>query len=69
MAWTSEQLASLEAAIAEGALIVAYGDRRVQYRSLEDMLQLRHAMRVELGLEESVERNLRLSETRKGLEG
>lgn len=68
MAYTTQQLTALEAAIAEGALIVTYGDRRVQYRSLEEMQAIRRAIRLELGLDPVVERNLRLSQTRKGLE-
>ena len=50
MSWTQEQLDALNAAIAEGATRVRYGDREVQYRSLAEMTQLRDAMRRALGL-------------------
>jgi collagenase-like PrtC family protease len=39
--WTPEHLASLEAAIATGALEVYYGDKKVKYRSLQEMLTTR----------------------------
>ena len=49
MAWTQTQLDALEEAIAQGSLSVQYGDKRVQYRSLDEMLRLRDLMRKELG--------------------
>lgn len=49
-AWTSDQLAKLEEAIAQGSLIVKYGDKQVTYRSLEEMLRIRELMRAELGV-------------------
>lgn len=48
MAFTPEQLAALEQAIAEGVDEVAYGDKRVRYKSLSHMLQARDLMRREL---------------------
>ena len=48
--WTLAQRNSLAAAIAEGALSVQYEDRRVTYRSQEDMLALLARMDRELGL-------------------
>lgn len=48
MAFTSEQLAALEAAIAEGALRVRYDGKEVQYRSLSEMMQIRNMMRQQL---------------------
>lgn len=48
MAWTSAQLEALESAIAQGTLTVEYADKKVTYRSLEDMLRLRDLMRREL---------------------
>lgn len=45
MAYTAEQVAALEAAIAQGALEVQYADKRVRYRSLDDMLALLKLMR------------------------
>lgn len=50
MAYTSEQLATLEAAIASGTMIVRYGDKTVQYHSLSVMRELRREMMTELGL-------------------
>lgn len=50
MAYTQQQLDALEAAIAEGALSVKYGDKAVTYRSLDEMLRIRAAMRAALGL-------------------
>lgn len=50
MGFTREQLSILEAAIAQGALDVNYGDKRVTYRSLNEMLRTRDLMRKELGL-------------------
>lgn len=50
MGFTREQLGILEAAIAQGALDVNYGDKRVTYRSLNEMLRTRDLMKKELGL-------------------
>lgn len=50
MAWTQQQLDRLEAAIAEGALVVKYQDKQVTYRSLAEMQQTRTMMRDALGL-------------------
>ena len=38
MAFTAEQLATLEAAAASGTLRVQFGDKVVQYQSLPDLL-------------------------------
>ena len=48
--WTQENLTALEAAIAQGANSVTYGNKTVHYRSLSEMMQLRNLMRQELGL-------------------
>lgn len=48
MAWSSAQLKALEDAIANGSLMVQYGDKRVQYRSLDEMLKLREIMKREI---------------------
>lgn len=48
--WTTAQLESLEAAIAEGVTTVQYSDRQVVYRSLNDMLRLRDVIRRDLGI-------------------
>jgi hypothetical protein len=50
MAWTTEQLAALEDAIAQGALRVRYADKEVEYRSLAEMMQLRDNMQTALSL-------------------
>lgn len=43
--FTSDQLIALESAIAQGALVVEYADKRVEYRSLNEMLKIRDLMR------------------------
>jgi hypothetical protein len=50
MAFTQQQLADLEAAIAEGVTTVSSNGRQVSYRNLSDMLKLRDHMREELGV-------------------
>lgn len=50
VAYTIEQLNTLDAAIAEGALSVEYDTKKVQYRSLDEMIRIRNLMRDELGL-------------------
>ena len=48
MAFTSQQLADLDAAIADGVLVVQANGRRTEYRSLTEMIQLRNLMAAEL---------------------
>lgn len=43
-------LKALNDAIAQGAVEVWYGDKRVRYRSLNEMLRIRDILRDELGL-------------------
>lgn len=50
MAYTQTQLDTLNAAIAQGALKVKYGDKEVEYRSLTDMIRTKSLMEAELGL-------------------
>lgn len=50
MAWTIEQYNALNDAIAQGVTQVMYGNKLVIYRSLNEMMTLRNAMREELGL-------------------
>lgn len=50
MAFTQEQLDAIEIAIASGTLIVAYSDKRVQYRSMTELIMVRDMIRKELGL-------------------
>lgn len=48
--YTLEQYNTLKAAVAQGALMVQYADKRVQYRSLEEMLAILKMMEQELGI-------------------
>ena len=48
--FTQAQLTALEDAIAQGAKIVKYSDKHVEYRSLDEMLKLRDLMRADLGV-------------------
>lgn len=50
MAYTQEQYSELQAAIAEGALVVRHADRTVTYRSLDEMQRILRMMADELGL-------------------
>lgn len=50
MAYTQEQLDTLKDAIAQGAREVCYGDKRVAYQSLNDMLRIQKNMEDELGI-------------------
>ncbi len=50
MAYTQQQYAELQAAIAEGALTVRHGDRTVTYRSLDEMQRILRMMAAELGI-------------------
>lgn len=48
MAFTTTQLAALEAAIASGELVVQYDGKRVEYRSVADLVKARDLVRGEL---------------------
>lgn len=48
--WTQQQYEDLCAAISQGAREVWYGDKRVQYHSLDEMLKLKNEMARDLGL-------------------
>lgn len=50
MAFTQSDLDTLEAAIATGTRSVRYGDKQVDYKTLDEMLRARNIMRAELGL-------------------
>jgi len=50
MAFTTEQLEALEAAIAKGVLTVKYRDKLITYRSLDEMLKLLSEIKKSLGL-------------------
>lgn len=47
MAWTQDDLDNLNSAIGQGVTTVAYRDRTVTYRSLDEMLRLRSMMMAE----------------------
>lgn len=51
MSFTQADLTAIEEAISTGALEVQYTDKRVRYRSLNDLLTLRDIMRRDLGLD------------------
>lgn len=67
MAWSAEQLEALEKAIAQGTKRVEYEGKVVEHRSLAEMLQLRTAMRRELGLSAPQDTNRVKTEFSKGL--
>jgi hypothetical protein len=48
MAWTSSDLAAIEKAIASGELSVQFADRRVQYRSIDELLKARDIIKAAL---------------------
>lgn len=48
--WTTEDLIKIKAAIASGALEVEYNDRKVRYKSLNDLLKAKEMIERELGL-------------------
>ena len=50
MAFTQSDLDVLNAAIATGARSVRYGDKQVDYKTLDEMLRARQIMMQELGL-------------------
>lgn len=54
--FTTEQLETLNAAIAKGVKKVKYADREVEYGSIDEMLRVRDLMRKELGLANSTTR-------------
>ncbi len=66
MAFSNSDLTALDEAIATGALEVQYTDKRVKYRSLNEMIKLRNLMKRELGLNDSSKRR-KTAVTGKGL--
>lgn len=50
MPYTQTDLDGLDAAIKTGALTIEYADKKVTYRSMSEMLQVRAAMLADLGL-------------------
>ena len=50
MAYTLEDYNTLKSAIASGALRVEYGDKKIEYRTFDDMLKTLALMESDLGL-------------------
>jgi len=48
--YTFDDLQRLEQSIGEGVREVEYADKKIVYRSLDDMLKTAHYMRIKLGL-------------------
>lgn len=48
MAFTIAQLDAIDAALTSGELIVEYEGKKVQYRSMADLMQARELVRAEL---------------------
>lgn len=55
--FTNEDLQRLERAIGEGVREVQYSDKKITYRSLDDMLRAAKYMRIRLGLEPGASSN------------
>lgn len=68
MAFTQNQLDILDKAIAQGVTRVDYGDKVVEYRSLDEMLRIRRLMAEELGLLKKPDGNRKFAEFNKGLQ-
>ena len=54
MAWVQADLDALETAIATGELTVQYQDRRVTYRSMDELMKARTLLRDSLGVSTSI---------------
>lgn len=48
MAFTTTDLAAIDAAIASGELSVKFADRQVDYRSIDDLIKARNLIKVEI---------------------
>lgn len=66
MAFTQQQYDTLTAAIAEGTEEVWYGDKKVKYKSLDQMLKVLRLMENDLGITDPMNRVVR-STFKKGL--
>lgn len=66
MAYTQTQLDALEAAIAQGALSVQFGERKITYHSLAEMTSLRDTMRSELGVAKPARARSRIIQIKTG---
>ena len=49
MAYTQTQLDKIEEAISLGTLEVWYGDKRITYRTLDEMIRIANIMKADLG--------------------
>jgi hypothetical protein len=66
MPFTQTQYNALMDAIGQGALIVKYADKEVEYRNLDDMLRLKSLMENDLGIATEIRRTIK-STFRSGL--
>lgn len=64
--FTQDNLTAIEQAIATGTRDVYYGDKRVSYRSLDEMFRIRDMIKDALGMNANVKR-LRYPQHNKGL--
>lgn len=64
--YTIKQYEALTAAIAQGVRSVYYGDKRIDFRSQDEMLKLRDEMEIELGLRKNIGKQI-LASFSKGL--
>ena len=65
--FTSDDLAKLEKAIANGVKSVKYTDKEITYRTLDEMIKARDIMRAELGITNVPRGARRVAQTDKGL--
>jgi hypothetical protein len=66
VSWTESDIIALEQAIKAGAREVWFGDKRIQYHSLAEMMRLLDTMRKEVGIA-SRNSGRKLAEFNKGL--
>lgn len=62
--YTREQYEALVRSISLGVHKVQYGDKVTEYRSLDEMLQLKNAMEADLGMSSLVKRRRFISHTK-----
>lgn len=67
MAWTQTQLDALDEAIASGTREVWYGQKKVEYRSLDEMMTLRRTMADEIARAGQPKRRRRVARYNNGL--
>lgn len=66
MAFTTSQYSALVAAITTGATEVNYGDKKVTYRSVNEMIRIKNMMEAELGINKTKSKKV-LTSFNKGL--